>query len=147
MMLIQTVTLSKAWVCVRKHAGVAGSNGRHECLFRVSVVCCQVDVFCIGLITRPEVVYFVWVLCVVRCLLHRADHPSRGCLFRVSVVWCQVDVFCIGLITRPEFVYFVWVLCVVRCLCLVLITRPEVSYRVLCEWVRVWSLDSEALAH
>jgi hypothetical protein len=82
MMLIQIVTLSKAWVCVRKHAGVAGSNGRHECLFRVSVVCCQVDVCCIGLI------------------------PVQG--LSISCECCVLsDVFCIGLITRPEVVYFV----------------------------------------
>ena len=37
---------SRAWVCGRSLAGVAGSNpaGRHGCLSVVSVVCCQAEV-------------------------------------------------------------------------------------------------------
>ena len=37
---------SKAWVCGRFFAGIAGSNptGGHLCLPVVSVVCCQVEV-------------------------------------------------------------------------------------------------------
>jgi len=36
---------SKAWVCGRSLAGIAGSNaaGRHGCLSPVSVVCCQAE--------------------------------------------------------------------------------------------------------
>jgi hypothetical protein len=41
---------SKAWVCDRSLAGIAGSNpaGRHGCLSLVSVVCCQVQVSATG---------------------------------------------------------------------------------------------------
>jgi hypothetical protein len=37
---------SKAWVCGRSLAGIAGSNptGGHGCLSVVSVACCQVEV-------------------------------------------------------------------------------------------------------
>ena len=49
--------LSKAWVCDRSLAGIAGSNAAgHGC---PSVVCSRV-ILCVGLITRPEESYRVW---------------------------------------------------------------------------------------
>ena len=40
------VALSKAWVCGRSLAGIAGSNpsGSMDVFLLVNVVCCQVDV-------------------------------------------------------------------------------------------------------
>jgi hypothetical protein len=48
---------SKAWVCGRSLAGIAGSNpagGMYVCISLVSVVCCQVKVSATGQNTRPE---------------------------------------------------------------------------------------------
>jgi hypothetical protein len=45
-MLNPVAALSKAWVCGRSLAGIAGSNPlpAHGCLYPVSVVCCLVEV-------------------------------------------------------------------------------------------------------
>ena len=45
-MPILVAVRSKAWVCVRWLAGIAGSNPArgHGCLSLVIVVCCQVEV-------------------------------------------------------------------------------------------------------
>jgi hypothetical protein len=40
--------------------------GGHECLSFVNVVCFQVDVSCIGLITRPEESYRVCLSVIVK---------------------------------------------------------------------------------
>jgi hypothetical protein len=42
---------SKALVCGRSRSGIVSSNspGGHECLFVVSVVCCQIEVSASGL--------------------------------------------------------------------------------------------------
>ena len=45
---------AKAWVCDRSLAGFV------DFLSLVSVVCCQVEVSCVGPITRPEESYRVW---------------------------------------------------------------------------------------
>jgi len=57
---IPVAARSKAWVCDRSLAEIMGSNpnGGHGCL---SVVFCQVEISCDGLITRTEESYRVWV--------------------------------------------------------------------------------------
>ena len=52
---------SKAWFCGSSLAGIVGSNpaGGHGCLSPVNVVCCQVEVFASGLISRVEEYYRV----------------------------------------------------------------------------------------
>ena len=46
LMPVPVAARSKAWVCGRSPAEIAGSNltGGHVCLSVVSVVCCQVEV-------------------------------------------------------------------------------------------------------
>jgi hypothetical protein len=64
---IPVASLSKAWVCDRSFAGIAGSNptGGHECTSLVSVVCCLSGrSLCVGLITRSEESYRVWCVWV-----------------------------------------------------------------------------------
>jgi hypothetical protein len=62
---IPVAARSKAWVCFRSLAGIAGSNptgGMDVCLLWVL---CVVRSLCVGLITRPEESYRV--LCVWVC--------------------------------------------------------------------------------
>ena len=47
-MLIKVAALSKAWVCARMSAGIAGSNHYGVIMSVVSVVCCQLQVFAKG---------------------------------------------------------------------------------------------------
>ena len=62
-MPVPVAARSKAWVCDRSLARIAGSNraGGHGCTSVVSVVYCQVERgLCDGLITRPEESYRLW---------------------------------------------------------------------------------------
>ena len=78
-MSIPLAARSKAWVCGRSLAGIAGSNptGGMECECCVLLGLC----LCLGLITRPEESYRVW------CVLSECDceasimrsWPTRGC--------------------------------------------------------------------
>jgi hypothetical protein len=43
-MAIKVAVRSKAWVCARLHAGIAGSNHYGVMMSVVSVVCCQLQV-------------------------------------------------------------------------------------------------------
>jgi hypothetical protein len=82
-MSIPLAAWSKAWVCDRSLAGIAGSNPTvgHGCLCVVNVVCCQVEV-----------------------------SATSWSLVQRSPTGCGVSLFCvlsdrghwIGLITRPE---------------------------------------------
>ena len=51
-------------------------GGGHGYLFLLSVVCCQVEVFASGLITRPEESYRVW-MCVCMCV-NVIMNPRKG---------------------------------------------------------------------
>ena len=78
---ISVAARSKAWVCGRSLAGIAGSNpvgGMDICLF-VRVVCCQVRGLCDGPITRPEESYRVCVcvcVCVSWIVIRCNNNPS-----------------------------------------------------------------------
>jgi len=72
-MSIRVAARSKAKVCGRSLAGIAGSNpaGGHGCLSGAVCVCVCVVLpgrgLCVGLITRPEESYQLW--CVVLCVI------------------------------------------------------------------------------
>jgi hypothetical protein len=53
---------SKAWVCGRLLAGIAGSNRAGDMDVCLSCECCvlSVSVLCVGLITSPEESYRMW---------------------------------------------------------------------------------------
>jgi hypothetical protein len=85
------VCLSKAWVCVRSLAEIAGSNpaGGMD-------VCCDCFVlsgrgFCVGLITRPEESYRV--LCVSQddreASIMRRLWPTRVCCATEKISLCE----------------------------------------------------------
>ena len=61
---IQATARSKAWVCDRSRAGIAGSKpaggGMSVCLSVVSAVCCHVEASCDGPTTRLEESYGMW---------------------------------------------------------------------------------------
>ena len=63
---IRVAARSKAWVCGRSLADVAGSNptGGHGCL---CVVCCAGRGLCGELITRPEESCRLWCVFVCVC--------------------------------------------------------------------------------
>ena len=100
LLYISVAARSKAYVCCRSHAEIAGSSptlGMSVCR-----ECCVLSGrgFCDGLITRTEESYRMW--CVVVCdLLPCWDsgfktHRRHGCLSVVSVVCCQVEVSATG---------------------------------------------------
>jgi len=74
-------TRSKAWVCGRSLAGIASSYpaGGHVCVSLVSVVCCQAEVICVGLITHPEESYRVWCVWVWSRNPKRRLRLTRDC--------------------------------------------------------------------
>jgi len=89
---IPVTARSKAWVCCRWLAGIAGSNtagGMDDC--HVSVACLPGTVLCFGLITRPEESYRLW--CVPESKTSKKGRPSGGGGIR-----------CMGHIGRPTFV-------------------------------------------
>jgi len=62
---IPAAARSKAWVCGRLPAGIAGSNPAGA--WDVSCECCVLSGrgLCVGLIIRPEDSYRVWRVCVI----------------------------------------------------------------------------------
>jgi len=59
---IPVVARCKAWACGRSRSGIAGSNPSVS--MNVSVVCCQVEVSCVGLTIGREEFYRLWCVCV-----------------------------------------------------------------------------------
>ena len=55
------------------------SHQGYGCLSIVSVMCCQVEVYCVGLITRPEKSYRVGFECDREASIVRRSQPTRGC--------------------------------------------------------------------
>ena len=78
---------SKAWVCGRSLAEIAGSNptGGYGCLSVESVVCCAGRGLCDGLITRPEETYRLWCVWVWLWILHNEKALAHwGCCAMVK---------------------------------------------------------------
>jgi hypothetical protein len=73
---------SKAWVCGRSLAGIAGSDpaGGHGCLSLVSVVCCQIEVSATGrsLVQMSPTEFGVSECDREASILKRA-WPTKGC--------------------------------------------------------------------
>jgi hypothetical protein len=65
---------SKAWVCSRSPAGIAGLNPAGDMDVYCCVVCLSGRGLCDGLITRPEESYRLW--CVFVCDLE-TSRPMR----------------------------------------------------------------------
>jgi hypothetical protein len=62
---IPVAARSKAWVCGRSLAGIAGSNSVLAWIFVCCECCAMSDRgLCVGLITRPEEPYRVWCVWV-----------------------------------------------------------------------------------
>jgi hypothetical protein len=104
---IPVAARSKAWVCCRAVAGIAGSNPTGDMTFFFS---CTVFVLsgrglCVGLITRPEESYRVCVcvcVCVFVCDVEtstvRRSGPEFGC--------CTTEKQCGGTVRRSVVVQF-----------------------------------------
>jgi hypothetical protein len=98
---IAVAELSKAWVCSRSPAGIAGSNpsgGMDVCLLWVLCVLSGRDL-CDGLITRPEESYRLW--CVLVCDFVTSSMRRlkliKGCKCRIEEEIPEMRIFSCGI--------------------------------------------------